>query len=264
MLGRTPFLTDFATFIIVILVSALLQRTAEADSITLAWDESITTDVVGYVIHYGTNSGVYTQTLNVENQTTATLSGLEAGTYYCSVSALNTANVESLPSNEASFQVSASAPELVGITDGQALNSSGPVILQTVDFGADVARVEFYVGSAEVGQVTSSEESVSWQPPEAGDYTILVKSYDINGNPSSYTLNVHVVQPAVENPQWTVAGDFEITIKGAPGRMQHLYISENFQDWTLVASEVNTTGTMVFDDTGASQKQQRFYRVVSE
>ena len=55
------------------------QRAWGAQSVSLAWDASPTIDVVGYVVHYGGASRVYTNSLDVENTTMATIHRLQDG-----------------------------------------------------------------------------------------------------------------------------------------------------------------------------------------
>jgi len=77
-----------------------------AQSVTLAWNAE--NSVAGYRLHYGTASGTYTQTTDVGNVTTATVSSLTPGlTYYFMVTAYNVAGLESLPSNQVSFLATA-------------------------------------------------------------------------------------------------------------------------------------------------------------
>lgn len=77
-------------------------------SISLAWDPNSEPDLAGYRLHYGPSSGSYTETLDVGNQVTAELTGLTVGeTYFCTVTAYNTSDLESGYSNEVSFTVTA-------------------------------------------------------------------------------------------------------------------------------------------------------------
>jgi len=64
---------------------------AEASvTVTLAWAENQEPDVIGYKVHYGTFSKNYQYTVDVENNTSCTISGLEEGkTYYFAVTAYN-------------------------------------------------------------------------------------------------------------------------------------------------------------------------------
>ena len=95
-----------------ILMALLIQGIGEVRGQTsqgsyelkLAWNASISTDVTGYRIHYGTASGTYTTSIVLGNVTTATVSGLADGaTYHFAVSAFNAAGLESGFSNEVNF-----------------------------------------------------------------------------------------------------------------------------------------------------------------
>ncbi len=73
----------------------------------LAWDPpDISTDVTGYMIHYGTASGTYSQAMDVGNTTSYTVSNLIDGqTYYFAVTAYNAVGYESVYSNEVSITI---------------------------------------------------------------------------------------------------------------------------------------------------------------
>jgi hypothetical protein len=76
-----------------------------AQNITLKWDPNPAPNLAGYRLYYGTNSGVYTQEIDVGNMTATLVSNLKEGrTYFFAVTAYNTA-AESLPSNEVSYTV---------------------------------------------------------------------------------------------------------------------------------------------------------------
>jgi hypothetical protein len=63
------------------------------------------TNPTGYRFHLGTASGVYTQTTDVGNKTTVTVTNLTKGTtYYCAVGAYNSAGTEGPLSNQVSFK----------------------------------------------------------------------------------------------------------------------------------------------------------------
>lgn len=80
-------------------------------SVTLAWepptsntDGSALTNLAGYRIHYGTVSGEYDQTVDIDSAgvTSYVLENLSPGTYYFAISAVATNGAESAPSREAS------------------------------------------------------------------------------------------------------------------------------------------------------------------
>jgi hypothetical protein len=93
---------------LILLFCCLWQIQAGAQNdVTLAWDPSGGPALAGYRIHSGTTNGVYTQTIEVGNVTSASVSNLTAGTtYYFVVTAYDTSNRESSPSNEISYTVS--------------------------------------------------------------------------------------------------------------------------------------------------------------
>jgi len=83
--------------------------TASSGAVTLNWtpptentDGTPLTDLSGYDIHYGTASVNYTQSVAVSNAGLATyvVDNLTPGTYYFSVSAVNTSGTESPLSSE--------------------------------------------------------------------------------------------------------------------------------------------------------------------
>jgi hypothetical protein len=90
-----------------ILMAALFCGHARgSQNVTLAWDANPETNVVGYVVHYGNVSGVYTNSVNVTGDVSATLTNLQEGTtYYFAVTAYNSDGLESIPSSEISYEV---------------------------------------------------------------------------------------------------------------------------------------------------------------
>lgn len=87
-----------------------LATASFADQLNLAWDPS-PDPVSGYVVHYGTSPGTYTQTNLVGNATSATISNLtEGATYYFAVTAYVT--IDSDFSNEVSQKAT---PRIVSV-----------------------------------------------------------------------------------------------------------------------------------------------------
>ena len=69
----------FVAFLSVFFYSNLVS----AAQVTLAWDANTDPDLAGYMIYYGFATRAYDYVVDVGNQTTFTLSGLEDGhTYY--------------------------------------------------------------------------------------------------------------------------------------------------------------------------------------
>src|SRR5262245_10953974 len=96
-------------------VCLAISAAANAATLTLAWDPSSGPDTSGYVIYWGTQSGVYSNSLDIGNQTQQQVSGLADGTtYYFVVRAYNSARALSVPSEE----VAGSTPSTSGSGGG--------------------------------------------------------------------------------------------------------------------------------------------------
>jgi hypothetical protein len=92
-------------FLLLIFCFILPDSISYAAKATLTWDPPvISTDVAGYMIHYGTASRVYSQVIDVGNTTSFTLNSLNDGqTYYFTTTAYNHAGMQSTYSNELKY-----------------------------------------------------------------------------------------------------------------------------------------------------------------
>ena len=88
---------------------------AEAASVTLAWDANAESDLAGYIVLFGTQSGRYDRVLEVGNTTTWTFTEAEINkTYYFVVQAVNTSGARS----EFSAEVAATVGDGGAVTPG--------------------------------------------------------------------------------------------------------------------------------------------------
>ncbi len=99
-------------------------------NLNLTWNASTASNVGGYIVYYGTSSGVYSASVDVGNTTSTTLTGLQAATtYYLAVSAYDTTRIfQSRYSNETS--VNAPQPPTVSF----AANPTSGYVPITVTF----------------------------------------------------------------------------------------------------------------------------------
>lgn len=109
---------QFSVFCLVLSSALMLvfQSAIWADeSVTLAWNPSVSTDVAGYKIYHGTASHVYSSVQPVPGDATSvTLSGLVPGmTYYFAATAVDILGNESGFSNEASYTMPVTPAALV-------------------------------------------------------------------------------------------------------------------------------------------------------
>ncbi len=113
---RVSFPLKTAIWAIALLFMRCIASAYAAESVSLAWDANVETNIAGYRLYYGALSGHYTQMLDVGNVTEATISNLTAGfTYFFAVTAYDSAGFESLPSNETSLTI---APGRLPVTIG--------------------------------------------------------------------------------------------------------------------------------------------------
>jgi hypothetical protein len=244
-------------------------------SVTLAWDPSPEPNLAGYRLKYGTSSGSYTQTLEIGNTTTATVPNLsEGGTYFFVVTAVNSSSLESIPSNEVSFTIAANQPPAITMTSpGTGASAITPAIITLAatanDSDGTVVRVEFYSGTTKVGEDGSSPFSYDCTVASPGTYSFTARAFDDEGaSAQSSPVTLTATQPPVEasKPEiasvtYSAAGGAQLTVTGTPGQSQSVFVSSDLKTWTLLASVVNSTGTLSVNDPSAANLNQRFYRV---
>jgi hypothetical protein len=84
-------------FILLVVIAVLFKVViCQSADVPLAWDANTEPDLAGYKIHYGTASENYTVTIDVNNVTEYTVTGLNEGTtYYFAATAYDTEDNES-------------------------------------------------------------------------------------------------------------------------------------------------------------------------
>ena len=127
----------------------------QAASVALTWNPSIDPAVVGYNIHYGVVSGVYTGSNNVGNVTNFTITGLAGGTtYYFVATSYDSNGIESDFSNQITVTTPAvtNAPAVIASPTPQNVSVSG-------QFSFDVSG-----DSNDVYVVQASTNLITWVP----------------------------------------------------------------------------------------------------
>lgn len=106
-----------------------------ARGVTLAWDPSPDPTVVGYFLYYGNQSGNFSHSINAGSATSATVTDLTPGqTYYFVATAYNAAGIQSVPSNQVVFRLS--APGVPPPPPGSAIDAT-PFISYSGDFNGN-------------------------------------------------------------------------------------------------------------------------------
>ena len=104
-------LRSFVPFVAACCVLGLISSAAIAAQASLAWDANPQPEVAGYMLHYGTVSGAYTNVADVGKVTSYTVPNLQEGkTYYNAVTAYDAGRAESTFSNEVTTTIPYSPP----------------------------------------------------------------------------------------------------------------------------------------------------------
>src|SRR3984893_18357490 len=222
--ARQPRLVRFDQWTIVlgsiICIFGLLLQARAATSLTLAGAPSGASGIAAYRLHYGTSSKSYSQTRDLGNTTTTTVSNLLPGqTYYFAVTDYNTAGVESIYSNEVSFTATIPIANGSGVAkdfnnDGKAdliweNTSNGACVIWNLNDGVVVPNAT----------IASPTLAPGWQIAAVGDFlgngqSDLVLENTIDGSHSIWVMNKGVYVYTIALPTlaggWLVvgAGDF--------------------------------------------------------
>ena len=163
------------------------QFSVRADqSVTLTWNPSSATNIAGYKIYFGPACHNYTNVVVVGNTTTATISGLAAGTtYYFAATTFDSAGDESTFSNEASYAVPLNTPTITvlptasPITYGQTLASSG------LSGGMASTEGSFaFITPGLAPDAGTANVTVTFTPTDTNDYTTATATVVVAVNPA--------------------------------------------------------------------------------
>jgi len=153
-------------------------------SIELEWDPSPDPRAVGYEIHYGTESGSYTNAVDVGNVTSTSIGDLEAGNSYYFVATAYAAGhlLDSSPSNEVEMSIFSSASGLGDESESPSLVAAGPSLPPVSETPFVESVDDTFVGS-ESGAVGADYEvdasiSGSWHDPERPGEGFLIEVLD--------------------------------------------------------------------------------------
>jgi Bacterial Ig domain len=250
-------------FVIALILGGLISAGRASSSVNLTWNADTDPDIAGYYVYSGTSSGVYTQETDVGNVTSATIGNLSGENTFFAVSAYDNWGLQSPQSAEIAVQTP--AVSFAGISSGLSFNSGAPITLSTTasESGGSITTVNFFRGSTQIGASGGAPYTFVWTGAPVGTSVITAVAYDTNGSSTSTQITVNVVPFGVTSMGFMGNGSFQLNVTGAIGKMNALYYSTDLQNWTLVSSAVNTTGTLAIADPGAAGSPQRFYRVSS-
>ena len=135
-------------------VLALLACSATLSAQTLAWDANTESNLAGYIVQYGTQSGNPTTSIDVGNVTSRAITGLTPGsTYYFRVIAYNSTGQQSSPSSQVSYTAPVSvSPTVTSLSPTSGPTTGGTVV--TINGTNFVAGAAVRVGGALASSVT--------------------------------------------------------------------------------------------------------------
>src|SRR5262245_28719422 len=161
-----------------LLISVVVTASAAADTINLAWDPNSGSTVLGYMVHVGTQSGSYTQHIDVGLSTSYGWSGAVAGQSYCfAVSAYVANHLEGPKSNEV-CGFSNAKPVLVN-PGSRASVVGQPTSLQLQGSDPEGQPVSYTASGMPPGlSVMVGTGFISGTPTTAGTYTVTATVSD--------------------------------------------------------------------------------------
>jgi len=233
-------------------LSTGLPAAVAAQSVTLAWDPSVETNLAKYSLYYGVSSGTYSTQLELStNRAVATVSNLLAGqTYFFVVTARDIDGLRSVPSNEVSYTVprTTNAPP-VAVTiqsreDQSALAGTDP----------DGDPLTYGVLSSPVSG-TFSGTAPTLTARATGENGAMIESAPVNITVLDLTLRISVRADgavALVIPEGSlVTGGFDAEA------------SEDLRTWTRLGPfQPGNVAAFYFDDPPIGARERRFYRSV--
>ena len=201
--------TRWVTYALAFLLT-MTARSAAADTLNLMWDPSPDSNVVGYLVYVGTQSGVYSTTYDVGNTTSFAYSSASAGqAYYFAVAAYFSGPVIGTKSVEVSGS-SNGAPVLLN-PGNQSSVVGNPVSLQLSGSDPSGQPVSYGVTALPPGlALTTSTGQISGAPTTPGSYLVTaVVSDGVLSDSETFTWTVNAPPVAARD---TSAPVIQITV----------------------------------------------------
>lgn len=247
-------------------------------SATLAWDPNTDAGLAGYKIYYGAQSQDYTNNISVGTNTTVVVSNLVEGvTYYFVATALSVTGLESLPSNEVSYDVPVlnDSPVAVGDLVSADMGTISRFSQQTFlrndsDPNRDAISISAVSAkSAMNGTMALSGNYVLYTPPAGfqGEDSFIYTVVDGKGGTSQATVRISVAAPVkpVRNPSSIKSladGSKSVFFQAFPGSSFLVQASTDLVNWATIATVVaDSVGGIEYVDTQSAQYSSRYYRL---
>jgi len=147
---------------------------------------------------------------------------------------------------------------------------SGPVTISTIGSSFDTL-LAVYTGTTISNLVLLAanddaegtlQSDVAFEAVAGTNYQVTVDGFD--GDSGGIVLTLVAAPPRLCLPVTVIGNQVQLCLSGEIGRTYNVEASADLVYWTLIATAVNTNGTLQFTDPARSNLQQRFYRVTFE
>lgn len=246
-----------------------------AQSVTLGWDASTDPIVMGYFVSYGSESGVYTNKVDVGTNTIFTVTGLiEGQTYYFIATSYNAEGIESVPAPELAYQVPGNlttnlaatyAPEAAPMTVYRTAGLSLLVAFSDLSTnwtdanGDTVTLASLNLLTTNGITLATNAIDISYANGQNANDQFSYTISDIQGGTANGLVNIVVVASAVGQTQNVSVsnGTAIASFAGVPGYSYGVQRSTNFVDWlTILTTNASSGGVFQiadnFSDLGAA------------
>jgi hypothetical protein len=255
-----------ATTVFAVMFFVLSVGAAAAATVTLTWDPSPEQDVAGYVVYYGMNSGQYTVSVDVGNQTSFQYT--EANPlyrYYFAVRAYNVSGLQSEFSPEVSTADPGAALTLTSLTSNVPAPQAPGASITFAAVTSSPAQFKWVIFDGfewKTSQYWSTNNSFTWNPTTLNaNYRVGVwarsasSTYDAaDSDASAGYLSFPIVEPLALSslgtnlPSPQKVGTSITLTAGATGGVapyQYKWLISDGTSWT-VAQQWSTSSTFTW------------------
>jgi Fibronectin type III domain/Bacterial Ig domain len=258
----------FFLFIVGVLLGFMQFSSRAAGSVTLAWQPSADTNVVGYNVYFGGASGVYTNKISAAGATNAVISNLVQGaTYYFAVTAYDVSGAESPFSNEASYAVpleAANQPPTLNAIGNLVINENAG--LQTVNLGGISSGATNEIQTLTVTAVSSNPALI---PAPSVNYTSGTSGGALTFAPAGNASGAAIITVTVNDGQTqnnAVTRTFTVTVNAVNPPLTLNATSKFYLTENGAALTVNLTGisSITANAISAATRKKQSIKITAE